>query len=189
MNGDLGFKPLTRDRWMEFEQLFGERGAYGGCWCMWWRKTRRQFEQDKGDGNRKDLRSLVGAGTVPGILAYKGDRAVGWCSIAPREQYGSLERSPVLKRLDDEPVWSLVCLFVDGDFRHQGVAGALVSAAVEYARENGARIVEAYPAAASSNDLPPATSYMGFRQLFERSGFEVCAQPSKSKLIMRCSGG
>ena len=186
-NENLEFHPLTPDRWDHFEDLFGERGAYGGCWCMWWRKTRRQFEQDGNEGNRADMRSLVEQGLVPGMLAYKRERAIGWCSIAPREQFGSLERSPVLRRLDDEPVWSLVCLFVEDEFRREGVAEALVAAALEYAIDQGAEIVEAYPTTSGSADLPPVTSYMGFAPLFERLGFEVCAQPSQSKLVMRFS--
>jgi GNAT superfamily N-acetyltransferase len=187
INENLDFHPLTLGRWDDFVDLFGERGAYGGCWCMWWRKTRKQFEQDGSEGNRAAMRSLVEQGVVPGILAYKGDGAIGWCSIAPREQYGSLERSPVLRRLDDEPVWSLVCLFVDDDYRREGVAQALVSAALEYAIDQGAEIVEAYPTTSGSADLPPVTSYMGFTPLFERLGFEICARPSRSKLVMRFS--
>lgn len=106
----LEFHPLTRERWSDFEELFGERGAYGGCWCMWWRLTRREFEQQQGEGNRQAMKAIVESVQVPGILAYAAGEPVGWCSVAPREHYGSLNRSPVLKRLDDTPVWSIVRL-------------------------------------------------------------------------------
>jgi GNAT superfamily N-acetyltransferase len=182
---DLECQPLTSERWSDFEMLFGERGAYGGCWCMWWRCSRREFEQQQGEGNRLAMKTLVDSGIVPGILAYHAGQAVGWCSVAPREQFGALERSPVLKRLDDRPVWSLVCLFVDKAFRGQGVAQALVRGAVEYARSQGATLVEAYPRLPKQEPLPPVSSFMGVPSLYERAGFVECARPSKSRAIMR----
>jgi len=182
---DPEFQPLTPDRWSDFEALFGERGAYGGCWCMWWRCTRREFEQHQGEGNRLAMKALVDSGIIPGILAYHAGRAIGWCSIAPREQFGALQRSPVLKRLDDQPVWSLVCLFVHRDLRSRGLARALVRGAVDYARSQGATIVEAYPTQPRKDQLPPVSSFMGVPSLFEQAGFVECARPSKSRVIMR----
>jgi hypothetical protein len=73
---------------------------------MWWRTTRSQFKKQGNDGNRQAMKDIVDSGEVPGILAYADGEPVGWCSVAPREHYGSLNRSPVLKRLDDKPVWS-----------------------------------------------------------------------------------
>jgi GNAT superfamily N-acetyltransferase len=186
LQSDLEFRPLTPDRWSDFETLFGERGAYGGCWCMWWRCTRREFEQQQGEGNRLAMKALVDSGVVPGILAYRPGQAIGWCSIAPREQFGALERSPVLKRLDDRPVWSLVCLFVHKGFRARGAARALVCGAVDHARSQGATVVEAYPRLPKQESLPPVSSFMGVPSLYEQAGFVECARPSKSRVIMRC---
>lgn len=182
----LEFHPLTPDRWADLELLFGRHGAYGGCWCMWWRCTRREFEEQKGEGNRQALRSLVEAGQVPGILAYREDRPVGWCSVAPRETYPSLERSPVLRRLDDAPVWSLVCLFVSRKERGQGIAEALVRAAVAHVRGQGGQVVEAYPTMPRQGELPPVSSYMGVPSLFARAGFVECCRPSARRVVMRC---
>lgn len=182
---DPEFQPLTPDTWSGFQALFGERGAYGGCWCMWWRCTRREFEQQQGEGNRLAMKALVDSGVIPGILAYNAGQAIGWCSIAPREQFGTLQRSPVLKRLDDQPVWSLVCLFVHKDFRARGLARALVRGAVDHARSQGATIVEAYPTQPRKDRLPPISSFMGVPALFEQAGFVECARPSKSRVIMR----
>src|SRR3712207_7681510 len=79
---------------------------------MWWRLRRSEYERQKGQGNRAALKDIVDSGEIPGILAYAEGQPVGWCSVAPRERFPVLERSRVLKRIDEEPVWSVVCLFV-----------------------------------------------------------------------------
>ena len=183
----LEFHALTPERWADFEELFGVHGAYGGGWCMWWRVTRRDFEQNQGDGNRLALKAIVDSGQVPGILAYAEGKAVGWCSVAPRDQFGSLERSAVLKRLDDQQVWSIVCFYVAKGWRGKQVAEALIRASVRYAREKGARLVEAYPTLPRQGPLPPVSSFMGLPSMFERAGFVKCAQPSPRRLVMRCT--
>ncbi len=152
---------------------------------MWWRSTRREFEQRGGEGNRQAMKAIVDSGEVPGILAYAQGEPAGWCSVAPREQYGSLERSPVLKRLDDTPVWSIVCFFVTRKQRGQGIAHALIRGAVEYVRSQGGKVVEAYPLQPRQEQLPPFSSYMGLPEMFERAGFMVCARPSKNRVILR----
>ena len=181
----MEFHPLTPERWPDLERLFGPRGAYGGCWCMWWRLKRSEFEKHQGEGNRRALRGIVESGGVPGILAYDGGEPVGWCSVAPREEYGSLERSRVLKRLDERPVWSIVCFFVARGHRGRGVILELVRGAVEHARRHGAEIVEAYPTVPRSGRLPPVSSFMGMPEVFEQAGFVECARPSDAKMVMR----
>src|SRR5262245_38185484 len=99
--------PLTAGRWADLEQLFGERGACGGCWCMVWRLPRKQWEAQKGAGNREALRALVEGGEAPGLLGYLDGRPVGWCAVAPRPNYPALARSRVLAPVDEEPVWSV----------------------------------------------------------------------------------
>ncbi|MBM4117215.1 GNAT family N-acetyltransferase, partial [bacterium] len=93
--------PLTPERWADFETLFGPRGACGGCWCMWWRLKRSDWERGQGAGNKQAMRRLVAAGAVPGLIAYAGDEPVGWVSVGPREHFGVLGRSPVLKPVDE----------------------------------------------------------------------------------------
>jgi GNAT superfamily N-acetyltransferase len=181
----LDFLPLTSERWSDFEKLFGPRGGYGGCWCMWWRITRKEFELNGGEGNHQAMKKLVEGGEIPGILAYHEGRPVGWCSIAPRTTYGALERSPVLKRIDHEPVWSIVCFFVSPDFRHQGLSGALINAAVNYAARNGAQIVEAYPVKPKEGKFKPISSYMGLPSVFLAHDFKVVAELSGRRQILR----
>jgi GNAT superfamily N-acetyltransferase len=181
----MKFLPLTPTTWSDFEELFGEHGAYGGCWCMWWRLKRRDFEAQKGQGNRRAMKALVDRGQVPGILGYQGDRALAWCSVAPREEFGALERSRVLARIDDAPVWSIVCFFIARSHRGRGLTGELIPAAVEHARRNGASIVEAYPTIPRSDRVAPVSSFMGFPETLARAGFLEVARPSRAKCIMR----
>lgn len=182
---DLEFHPLTPDRWTDLEALFGSRGAYGGCWCMWWRLSRKEFEANQGEDNRKSLKEMVYSGVIPGILAYQVGAPIGWCSIAPREQYGALERSRMLQRLDEQPVWSLVCFYIHKKYQRQGVAQALVEAAIDYVRHQGGTIIEAYPTQPRQEVLPPVSSFMGVPSMFAKAGFIEVARPSPSRVIMR----
>ncbi|MFZ7128686.1 MAG: GNAT family N-acetyltransferase [Desulfobacterales bacterium] len=181
----MEYHPLTPGRWEDFEMLFGPKGAYAGCWCMYWRTTRKAFAAGQGEGNRKAMQAIVAAGKEPGIIAYRGQTPVGWCSVAPREDFPSLNRSRVLKPIDRESVWSIVCFFIDKRHRGTGMTENLIAAAVEHVRGKGGRIVEAYPTVPRSDRVPPVSSYMGFPRLFGRMGFVAAAKASESKWVMR----
>ena len=179
----LEFCPLTAERWTDFENLFGKNGACGGCWCMWWRLKRSEFERLKGEEKRKAMKNIVGSGNVPGILAYANGQPVGWCSVAPRETFPVLERSRVLKRVDDKPVWSIVCFFVAKPFRGKGVMGKLLKAAVEYAATHDCEIVEAYPV--EQETFVPVFVYTGLASTFRKARFVEVARRSATRPIMR----
>ncbi|MFB3813005.1 MAG: GNAT family N-acetyltransferase [Terriglobales bacterium] len=180
----LTFHPLTPARWDDFEKLFGERGACAGCWCMWWRISKSEFDKNKGAGNRRAMKKIVNDGRVPGILAYAGGEPIGWCSVAGRQEFVRLESSRTLKRLDDQPVWSIVCLFIAKPWRRQGVSVALLNAAADYARKKGARIVEGYPTEPGQK-LPDPFIWTGVVSSFTRAGFEEVARPARTRAIMR----
>jgi GNAT superfamily N-acetyltransferase len=182
---DLSIYPLTPDRWADLETLFGPRGAIGGCWCMWWRLTRSEYDRQKGEGNRQAMHAIVASGEVPGLLAYSGGRPVAWCSVAPRTAFPSLDRSRVLKRVDDQPVWSIVCFFMARGFRRQGLSLRLIQAAVDYARSQGARIVEAYPIEPKKDDAPDFYAFTGMASTFRKAGFVEVARRSETRPIMR----
>jgi GNAT superfamily N-acetyltransferase len=181
----VAFHPLTPDRWGDFTTLFGKNGACAGCWCMWWRQTRSEFQQKHGSANRRAMKRIVDSGRVPGVLGYVTDRPVGWAAVAPREEYASLERSRVLRRIDDEPVWSLVCLFVHRDDRGRGIGVSMIHGAVQYAFRQGAMIVEAYPTNPRGRRLDASSSFRGTPEMFKHAGFRVCARPSEASIIMR----
>jgi len=178
------FHPVTPDRWDDLEALFGSRGACAGCWCMYWRQTRTEFERFRGQENREALKSLVDGGKVPGILAYSDDQPIGWVSVGPREDFRALERSRILKPVDDQPVWSVVCFFVARSFRHRGLTVELLKAAASYAGQSGARILEGYPSEPKSGQPDPFV-YTGVASAFRRAGFHEVARRSPSRPIMR----
>ena len=182
---NLQFLPVTKDRWPDFETLFGERGACGGCWCMLWRLTRKAFESQKGAGNRKAMKAIIKSGEIPGILAFMQDQPVGWCSVAPRERYPSLGRSRILKPLDDLPVWSITCLFVPKPYRRTGISTRMITAAVEHVQKMGGTIVEAYPVEPKKDKMPDAFAWTGLASAYLRAGFVECARRSETRPIMR----
>ena len=83
----LSFRPLTEENWDDFEQLFCAKGASGGCWCMLWRTSPKEFKAQKGDGNCEAMRRLAGSARALGIFAYDAETPIAWCAIAPREEY------------------------------------------------------------------------------------------------------
>ena len=186
MSIELSFQPLTTDQWDDFVSLFGERGACGGCWCMLWRLSKKQFESQKGDGNKGAMKAIVDSGEVPGILAYHNAKAIGWCAIAPRSRFPALARSRILQPIDDSPCWSVACLFVDRSYRKKSVSTKLLRAATEHAKSQGAELVEGYPVEPKSEkDIPPAFAWTGIPKAFVRAGFREVARRSPTRPIMR----
>jgi GNAT superfamily N-acetyltransferase len=179
------FHPLTPERWSGFEKLFGPRGACGGCWCMYWRLSRTQYDEQHGELNRRNIKALVDSGNIPGILAYSGDEPVGWCSIAPHEEFPTLGRSRILKPVDDQPVWSVVCFFVTRGQRRKGLTVQLLKAAVEYAASKGARIIEGYPVEPKDGKAPDVFVYTGLLSAFKHAGFTEVLRRSATRPIMR----
>lgn len=185
-DSDFQFVPLTPGRWSDLERLFGERGACGGCWCMWWRLPRSEFQARKGEANKLAFKELVASGRMPGILAYRDDEPVAWCAVEPREAYPVLQRSRLLKPLDDEPVWSVTCFFVARPYRKLGLSVRLLQAAVEYVRAQGGTMVEGYPVAPTNARMPEAFAWTGLASAFEQAGFTEAVRRSSTRPIMRC---
>jgi GNAT superfamily N-acetyltransferase len=181
---NIEFFPVISERWDDFETLFGGKGGTGGCWCMYWRLPNKEHEANQGEGNRQKMQGIVASGEVPGILAYLDGQPVGWCSVAPRERFPRLRSSRVFKSHDNQPVWTIVCLFINKDFRRQQIATRLVQAAVDYARENGAQIVEACPID-TEDAMPDAFAWTGIASSFRQVGFVEVARRSESRPLMR----
>lgn len=181
---EFTFKPATPNRWADLESLFSEHGVQNGCWCMYWRISRKECQRNYGEGNKQLLKQIVESGKVPGILAYHAGKPVGWCSIAPRETYPVVLRSPTLKPVDDLPVWSIVCFFVSKPWRKSGLTHFLIRAAIEYARSKGALIIEAYPIDIHAKHIE-YERYSGLTTTYEKEGFKEHLRRSDRKPVMR----
>lgn len=182
----LSFQPLTPARWNDFVSLFGHRGACGGCWCMLWRLSRKQFELQKGNGNKRAMKKIINSGQVPGILAYHNGKAIGWCSIAPRTSFPALSRSRILQPVDNKPCWSVTCLFIERSYRKKWVSTKLLRAAGKFAKSRGARVVEGYPVEPrSQKEIPAVFAWTGISNGFVRAGFKEVARRSPTRPIMR----
>lgn len=186
-NEDLNLEihSLDSSRWNDFEALFGERGACGGCWCMAWRLKKSEFESQKGLENKNAMKNLVEENNIIGVLAYIDGKPIGWCAAAPREVYVRLEKSRVLKRVDDEPVWSVSCLFIEKAYRRKDISKELIKGAVNYCRINGGEILEAYPVIPYDDKTPDVFLWTGIPASFRKVGFMTVEQRSKSRPIMR----
>lgn len=177
--------PLTAELWPDLEKLFGPRGAVGGCWCMWWRQSASEWERSKGGENKAALRDIIERGEIPGLLAYLEGEPAGWCSLAPRSDYPRLQRSRLLKPVDDEPVWSIVCFFMDRRYRRRGIGSALLRAASDFALTQGAFMLEGYPVDPRKERIPDAFAYTGLPSMFLAAGFEEVERRSPGRPIMR----
>ena len=167
--------PLTPDRWDDVAALFGEGGDPKTCWCMYWRLRSKNWSFTNAAELRESFRRLVDEGRdpAPGLLAYDDDRAVGWVSVAPREDYERLTNSRVRPKIDDTPVWSIVCFVVSKAARGHGLTTQLLDAAASYAKAHGAPGLEAYPVDPGDGRVPAALGYTGLLSTFEAAGFEV----------------
>ena len=179
------FHWLTPERWPDLEALFGPKGAYGGCWCMYWRLPGSAYQRGQGEPNRQAFQRIVADGERPGILAYDGDQPVAWMALAPRGVYGRLSRSKVLAPVDGEEVWSITCFYVAKGHRRKGLTVALLEAAARMAAERGARILEGYPVDPRAGKTADIYAYTGLAGAFQKAGFEEVARRSETRPVMR----
>ena len=173
----LDVRPLTPERMSDLAMLFDQGGDPKWCSCMYYRRRGMDFSNSTAASNRAGLGSIAGDDPPPGLIGYRDGQAIGWVSLGPRSGYERLVHSRVLAPVDDRPVWSIVCFVVGRAFRRQGVAAALLDAAIAHAREHGAVALEAYPAdIAPGTRIASANAYMGTLAMFERAGFTVVAR-------------
>ena len=165
----ISIGPVNRESWADFERLFGAKGCPHYCWCTTYRLS---GGPDLSDAERRDImRGLVDRGTPVGVLAYRDGAAVGWCSVAPRESYLRLGRSRTMPRVTAPAMstWVVLCFFVPRAHRGQGLATCLLKGAVEYARSEGAEVVEGYP----FDTAGVSATHRGHSSVFRASGFKA----------------
>jgi GNAT superfamily N-acetyltransferase len=179
-------QPLTPDRWDDLVDLFGkERGANSGCWCMWWRMSRADWKAVPREEKRDRFRAVVEAGPPPGILAYDGETAIGWCAIGPRETLPQMNRSRVAAQFDDaKDVWAVNCFYVRSGWRGKSLMRTLLEGALAFAAKQRAAIVEACPLE-TERKLIWGEGYVGIASVFRAAGFEEVARRSETRPLMR----
>jgi len=192
-NGNVAAAPrlrcveLTPDRWPAVEELFGPRGACAGCWCMWWRVERggALWEKTRGAPAKRQLKKLVTSGAAHGVLAFVGDRPVGWCAFGPREDFPRVATVRAYKQTDTpHGLWSINCFYIDKHDRGRGVARALLAAAVSACKRHGARVIEGYPVD-STVKFGAVFAWTGPHNIFEERGFRQVPTPPTSKKLVR----
>jgi GNAT superfamily N-acetyltransferase len=184
-------EPVTADRWPDLVDLFTRTGPRGGtpvtdgCWCQFWLLRGKEASDKWGAPGRRRLQREVKRGTEPGLLAYLNGVPVGWCRVGPREMFDRLEHSATLRRVDDEPVWSVVCFYVHPTAKRRGVARALLAGAEALAARHGARLVEAYPVGPRQINLD---AYTGYSPMYAAAGYEVVRQSGRRTLMRKKVG-
>lgn len=180
-------RPLTPATWADLEELFDLPGGaiVRGCWCMYYRLTGKvSVSAAAGVGHKQALCDLVDEGVVPGLVGYLDGKPAGWISLGPREDYRKLERSRIMKPVDDTEVWSVVCTYVAKEYRGRGVQHELLNAALDFARRKGVKTLEAYPV-----DKPERSHadfmFFGSRGLYEKAGFTEVVRRSPTRVVMR----
>jgi GNAT superfamily N-acetyltransferase len=187
---DVAILPLTPERWPQFEDLFGKQGACYGCWCTHFRLPPAVRRQSDKQGNKDFIRARIEAGPPPGLLALRGDRAIGWMQIGPRAdvpEWNNAGRASAPLGGDDavDPtVWAISCFFIRASERRQGLSHRLVAAGIEHARGQGARLLDACPID-QSRDSRSIGLFVGSTRVFERAGFQMVANRKQGRPLMR----
>jgi hypothetical protein len=171
MTAGIDVHPLTPDRWPDLERLFGPAGAYGGCWCMYFRLRSKDNARATNAARKAGLKAIVESAQPPGLIAYAGGEPAGWVSLDRRDRFTMLTYSRMYKAASGDPdLWTIVCFVVGRERRRRGLMGRLLAGAIEYARAEGATAVEAYPQE-PGEELKGYAGYMGIRTVFDRAGF------------------
>lgn len=184
--------PATAERWGDFEDLFGPSGACYGCWCAYWRQTHAEARDKTAADNKALIHRRFAESPPPGLLAFDGEKCVGWVQVTPRSELPRFNGARTASRpLDageetDPTIWAISCFFFRKSHRGQGLSHAMVTAAVAFAREGGARLVEACPMVEAKRSGSVGL-YVGSAKVFEKAGFSEVARRIPNRPLMRLS--
>jgi ribosomal protein S18 acetylase RimI-like enzyme len=184
-------KPLTAATWPDLEAIFNARGCSvaRACSCMFYRKTGSadwaggDYAKAK-EKNRKALKALADGGEQVGLIGYEDGVPCGWVSFGPREDFKRLANSTIMKPVDDEKVWSVICFVVPSEFRKQGVAKRLLDAAVAFCRKKKVKLLEGYPVDKEGRGAD-SSMWFGAKSMFDAAGFEEIARRKATRPVVR----
>ncbi len=196
MDSDLVIVPANEVSWEDLQTIFGDRGEPARCQCQWFRTSGRDFRQLPSEERRFRLREQTDCGNpgsdqTSGLVAHLHGEPVGWCAVEPRSVYVHLHgmRVPWADRVEDKndgSVWAVTCFVTRVGYRRRGVATALAAATVDFARERGARALEAYPMIVRPDEeFTWGELYVGSRGMFSDAGFHQVAHPTTRRVVMR----
>ena len=190
---NLETRVLTPARWPDLEALFAARGCSvaRGCWCMYYRRSGARDPVPAGmtqaAANKAAFKALVDGGAMTGVIGYRGKTPVGWLSFGPRADFAKLVRSPVMKPVDAQPVWSVICFVVPAEHRGQGVAAALLAGAITHASKLGVTL-EAYPVDRAERAADDSM-WFGAKSMYDAAGFEEVARRKPQRPVVRLKPG
>jgi GNAT superfamily N-acetyltransferase len=183
--------PASGDRFDDLSSILApKRPDAPACWCLTYRLTSSEFNSLRGQERPDRLRRLCEQDIAPGVIAYVDGEPAGWCAMGPREEMGRLRRSRTIQRLDDLPVWSIVCFVVKVGYRKQGLSLHLLQGAIDYAASLDVGMLEAYPIETDGQRVGSTFAFVGTTNLFASAGFtsvqETTARSGgKPRWIMR----
>ena len=179
--GTLTSHPLSSDLLEDLDQVFGEAGVARRCYCSHWRRPDGGFGDTRSNRDRFADRAAVGR--PPGLVGYFDDTPVGWVQVGPRDEFPTIDRSPLLCSIDDSETWSINCFVTRVGYRRRGIAGGMLAAAMAFARNQGAELVEGYPV-----DGPRSSSvdyFTGTLGMFQEEGFVEILRRNPTRPIVR----
>jgi predicted GNAT family acetyltransferase len=189
-NVTIRIVPLTPERWPAFEDLFGKQGACYGCWCTHFRLPPAVRRQNDRQRNKDHIRERVDAGPPPGLLLFDGERADGWMQVGPRADVpewnnrGRVSAPLEDGSVEDPGVWAISCFFIRSSARGRGHTHRLVHGGIDFARANGARLLEACPMT-ESKDSRSIGLFVGSQRVFEKAGFATLVERKAGRPLMR----
>jgi len=196
--GALTIVPANQAACQDLQTVFGSRGDAARCQCQRFKLAPREaFRSFPVEERARRLRAQTSCGqpgstSTSGLVAYLDGEPVGWCAVEPRPAYQGLTRVfrvPWQGRSEDksdETVWAVTCVFARAGFRRRGIGHALAQAAVQFARERGARALEAYPMITEpGDDVVWGELHVGTRSMFAAAGLDEVIRPTPRRLVMR----
>jgi GNAT superfamily N-acetyltransferase len=195
VHSDISVVPANEASWEDLQTVLGTRGQASRCQCQRYKLRRREsFRSFTAEERAHRLRQQTDcghpeSGTTSGLVAYLEDEPVGWCAVEPRTAYEGLVRNnrvPWEGRTEDktdDSVWAVTCIFTRAGFRKRGISRVLVRAAVDFARERGARAIEGYPMTTKNAILEEL--HVGTEGMFTDAGFKEVSRPTLRRVVMR----
>jgi GNAT superfamily N-acetyltransferase len=170
----ISVRPLTSTTWKDFSSLMESNSQCKECWCL---NHRASPGCPTGALAEDQMRMLVASNEVYGLLAYRENACVGWIAVDPMTELKGHDCQATGKSGE----WSIHCLFVKEGHRGQGISGQLIQAAVKYAKENGAKLISAFPIPLENRDQFPEheAEFSGRLSTYSKLGFGPVGDPTE----------